>query len=94
MIYTPDTAVDRQLLSQSRELVREGMALLRSTDHLVSGQRLRDELAQERRKPPHRDGEKAGPARSSEGAPDRRSEQMRESKPGGHRQAQDNSGVR
>jgi hypothetical protein len=70
MIYTPDTDVDRQLLSQSRELVREGMALLRSTDHLVSGLRLRDELAQDRRKPPHRDSQKAGRARSFEGTPD------------------------
>jgi hypothetical protein len=63
MIHTPDTAVDKQLLSQSRELVRKGMALLRSTDHLVSGQRLRDELAQERRKPQHRDSRNAGIAR-------------------------------
>ncbi|MBP0114664.1 MULTISPECIES: hypothetical protein [Bradyrhizobium] len=62
MIYLPDTALDEQMLSQSRELVREGMALLRSTDHLVSAQRLRDELEEERRKPPRRD-RKSGKAR-------------------------------
>ncbi|MBR0960693.1 hypothetical protein [Bradyrhizobium japonicum] len=62
MIYTPDTALDSQLLSQSRELVREGLALLRSTDHLVSAQRLRNELEEERRKPPRRDS-KSGDAR-------------------------------
>lgn len=62
MIYTPDTALDSQLLSESRELVREAMALLRSTEHLVSAQRLRDELEEERRKPPRRDS-KSGDAR-------------------------------
>jgi len=62
MIFAPDTAADEQLLSHSHELVREGMALLRSTDHLVSAQRLRDELEEERRKPPRRDS-KSGKAR-------------------------------
>ncbi|PJG54090.1 hypothetical protein CVM73_16885 [Bradyrhizobium forestalis] len=61
MIFTPDTALDEQMLSQSRQLVREGLALLRSTDHLVSAQRLRDELEEERRKPPRRDS-KSGDA--------------------------------
>ncbi|AMA58682.1 hypothetical protein [Bradyrhizobium sp. CCGE-LA001] len=60
MIYAPDTAVDKQLLSHSRELVREAMALLRSSDHLVSAQRLRDELEQERGKPTPRDRQRAG----------------------------------
>ncbi|MGY3035407.1 hypothetical protein ACVIIV_004577 [Bradyrhizobium sp. USDA 4354] len=62
MIFAPDTAVDEQLLSHSRELVREGLALLRSTDHLVSAQRLRDELEEECRTPPRRDS-KPGRAR-------------------------------
>ena len=54
MIYSPNSAVDQQMLIQSRELVREAMALLRGSDHLVSGLRLRDELQQERHKPPRR----------------------------------------
>jgi hypothetical protein len=54
MIYSPNSAVDQQMLTQSRELVREALALLRDSDHLVSGQRLRDELQQERHKRPPR----------------------------------------
>ncbi|MBR0839203.1 hypothetical protein JQ607_03260 [Bradyrhizobium liaoningense] len=57
MIYTPNAATDAQLLSHSRELVREAMALLRRSDHLVSAQRLRDELEEERRRPPRRDSQ-------------------------------------
>ena len=60
MIHAPDIAADKQLLSHSRKLVREAMALLRSSDHLVSGPRLRDELEQDSRKPPHRDSRRAG----------------------------------
>ena len=56
MIYSPNSALDAQLLAHSRELVRDALVLLRNSDHLVSGQRLRDELAQERR------NERAGPA--------------------------------
>ncbi|PWE78198.1 hypothetical protein XF30_17040 [Bradyrhizobium sp. SUTN9-2] len=44
MIHAPNLAVDRQLLHHSWELVREAMALLRKSDHLVSAQRLRDDL--------------------------------------------------
>ncbi|MCP3373619.1 hypothetical protein [Bradyrhizobium cajani] len=57
MIHTPNSAADAQLLTHSRELVREAMALLRRSDHLVSAQRLRDELEEERRKPPRRDSQ-------------------------------------
>lgn len=60
MIYAPDTNVDKQLLSYSRELVREAMALLRRSDHLVHAMRLRDELEQERRNPPRRVSRKSG----------------------------------
>ncbi|MCP3389090.1 hypothetical protein NLM27_09920 [Bradyrhizobium sp. CCGB12] len=62
MIYTPNSAADAQLLAHSHEIVRESMALLRNSDHLVSGQRLRDELEQERRKPRRRNIERVGPA--------------------------------
>ncbi|MBB4397813.1 hypothetical protein [Bradyrhizobium sp. ERR14] len=89
MIYAPDTNIDKQLLSHSHELVREAMALLRSSDHLVSALRLRDELEQERRTrctPP------AGATADLQIR--RQSEQMREGEPGGHRQAQHNGGVR
>ena len=55
MIYSPDSALDKETLTHSRELVREAMALLRRTDHLVSAQRLREELEQQRRKPRHQD---------------------------------------
>ncbi|UQR59997.1 MULTISPECIES: hypothetical protein [Bradyrhizobium] len=94
MIYAPDPAVDRQLLSHSQELVREAMALLRSSDHLVSAQRLREELEQERRNPPHRDRQHPDKTAASEDRSRQRSEQMREGDPDGHRQAQDNCGVR
>ena len=60
MIYAPDSAADKQLLNHSRELVREAMALLRTSDHLVNRQRMRDELEQERDKPTPRDRERAG----------------------------------
>ena len=60
MIYATDTTADKKLLSRSRELVREAMALLRISDHLVSRQRLRDELAQERGKSTTRDGQGTG----------------------------------
>lgn len=56
-VYAPYSAVDMPLPSHSRELVREAMALLRSSDYLESGQRLRDELQQERREPPRRNNE-------------------------------------
>ena len=36
MIYSPNSAVDQQMLIQSRELLREAMALLRGSDHLVN----------------------------------------------------------
>jgi hypothetical protein len=52
MIYAPNSFVDQRLLSHSRELVREALALLRESDHLVGALRLRDELAQEHRRPP------------------------------------------
>jgi hypothetical protein len=84
MIHSPNPAVDSQMLTQSRELVREAMALLRNSDHLVSGQRLRDELQQERHRPQRREVRSVN----------RRSEQMREGKPDGHRPIQDNGGVR
>lgn len=60
MIYAPNPALDNQLLIHSHELVREAMALLRSSDHLVSAQRLRDELEQERRTPSRRTSQKSG----------------------------------
>ncbi|QIO33422.1 hypothetical protein [Bradyrhizobium sp. 1(2017)] len=61
MIYSPNSTLDAQMLRHSRELVRDALALLRSSDHLVSLQRLRDELEQERRRPPRRSNERAGP---------------------------------
>lgn len=60
MIYVPDTAVDK--LSASRASWCKGMTLLRSTDHLVSAQRLRDEPEEERRKPSRRDSPRSGHA--------------------------------
>ncbi|OAF11698.1 hypothetical protein [Bradyrhizobium neotropicale] len=47
MIYSPNSAIDAQLLTQSRELVHKALKLLRNSDHLVSGLRLRDELSRE-----------------------------------------------
>ncbi|MEK9284177.1 hypothetical protein MTR72_31815 [Bradyrhizobium sp. ISRA442] len=47
MIYSPNSALDAQLLNHSRELVFKALKLLRNSDHLVSGQRLRDELSRE-----------------------------------------------
>jgi hypothetical protein len=44
MVYAGNAALDARLLSHSRELVREALALLRNSDHLVSAQRLREEL--------------------------------------------------
>ena len=60
MIYTPNPITDKQLVNHSHELVRQAMALLRSSDHLVSAQRLRDELEQERRTPSRRTSQKSG----------------------------------
>ena len=51
MIYAPDTVIDKELLKHSRELVRKATALLRKSDHLISAQRLRDELGQPRDEP-------------------------------------------
>ncbi|KYG99117.1 hypothetical protein [Bradyrhizobium sp. DOA1] len=56
MIYATDTTADKKLLSRSHELVREAMALLRTSDHLVSRQRM-CEMAQERGKRRHQDGQ-------------------------------------
>ncbi|MGY8660737.1 hypothetical protein Q3C01_00030 [Bradyrhizobium sp. UFLA05-109] len=53
MIYTPDHPLDARVLANSREMVREALALLRDSDHLVSGLRLREELG--RREPPRSD---------------------------------------
>ncbi|WP_027551622.1 hypothetical protein [Bradyrhizobium sp. Cp5.3] len=47
MIYSPNSAIDAQLLTHSRDLVRKALALLRNSDHLVSAQRLREELSRE-----------------------------------------------
>ncbi|MCP3468759.1 hypothetical protein NLM33_00305 [Bradyrhizobium sp. CCGUVB1N3] len=44
MIYAPNHALDTKILASSRELVREALALLRNSDHLVSRLRLRDEV--------------------------------------------------
>ncbi|WP_407189373.1 hypothetical protein [Bradyrhizobium centrosematis] len=55
MTYAPNSALDKRIVSHSRELVREAMVLLRRSDHLVSWLRLRDELAEERRNPTLRD---------------------------------------
>lgn len=57
MSYAPNSALDKRIVSHSRELVREVMVLLRRSDHLVSWLRLRDELEDERRNPTHRDDE-------------------------------------
>ncbi|MCP3465679.1 MULTISPECIES: hypothetical protein [unclassified Bradyrhizobium] len=47
MIYTPNPALDTKVLANSRELVREALALLRGSDHLVSALRLREELGRQ-----------------------------------------------
>ncbi|MGY8638635.1 hypothetical protein RAD15_39835 [Bradyrhizobium sp. 14AA] len=60
MIYTPNTAVDKQLLNHSHALVREAMTLLRRSDHLVRTQRLREKLEQERRAKARRNGQTSG----------------------------------
>jgi hypothetical protein len=44
MIYTP-RAGDAQLLSFSRELVRDALEILRDSEHIARAQRIRDELA-------------------------------------------------
>ncbi|GLR83362.1 hypothetical protein [Bradyrhizobium iriomotense] len=68
MIYAPNHALDTKLLATSRELVREALALLRNSDHLVSGLRLRDELG--RRDLPPSEGQPSGrnvrPSRSQQ----------------------------
>ncbi|WP_192859610.1 hypothetical protein [Bradyrhizobium sp. DOA9] len=46
MIYTPNPTVDKQLVKHSHDLVRKAMALLRKSDHLVTEQRLRDEIVE------------------------------------------------
>ncbi|MBR0783118.1 hypothetical protein [Bradyrhizobium iriomotense] len=43
MIYIP-RAGDAQLLSFSRELVRDALEILRNSDHIAKAQRVRDEL--------------------------------------------------
>ncbi|MHC2618969.1 DNA-binding FadR family transcriptional regulator [Bradyrhizobium huanghuaihaiense] len=43
MIYTP-RAGDAQLLSFSRELVRDALKILRDSDHIARAQRVRDGL--------------------------------------------------
>ncbi|MGY4623943.1 hypothetical protein [Bradyrhizobium sp. USDA 4486] len=60
MIYAPDITADKQLLSHSRQLVREAMALLRSSDHLVSALRLRDGLEEDHDESSSRDDKRAG----------------------------------
>lgn len=57
MIFAPNSAVDAQLLNNSREQVQKALKLLRNSDHLVSGQRLRDELIRET---PRSEGEPSG----------------------------------
>ena len=66
MIYAPNPARDAKLLANSRELVREALALLRNSDHLVSAMRLRDELERpvRPRSEDHSSGRNARPARS------------------------------
>ncbi|MBB4367304.1 DNA-binding FadR family transcriptional regulator [Bradyrhizobium sp. cir1] len=44
MIYTARTG-DAQLLSFSRELVRDALKILRNSEHIARAQRVRDELA-------------------------------------------------
>ncbi|MBR1127967.1 hypothetical protein [Bradyrhizobium iriomotense] len=44
MIYTA-RAGDAQLMSFSRELVRDALKILRDSDHIARAQRARDELA-------------------------------------------------
>ncbi len=44
MAHTPG-AYEAQLLSFSRELVREALKVLRASDHIAQAQRVRDELA-------------------------------------------------
>jgi hypothetical protein len=63
MIYAPNSALDKQLLSHSRTLVRKAMSLLRKSDHLVSAQRLRAELEEDR---PREDRQKSGPDRGTD----------------------------
>ncbi|OAF10029.1 hypothetical protein AYJ54_12680 [Bradyrhizobium centrolobii] len=58
MIYSPNSALDARILNNSRELVREALALLRGSDHLVSPLRLREELT--RRESPHNEGQPSG----------------------------------
>jgi hypothetical protein len=43
-IYVPNTRLDAQVLIDSRQLVREALRLLRESDPLVRGLRLRDKL--------------------------------------------------
>ena len=43
MIYTPRTG-DAELLSFSRELVRDALEVLRNSEHIVRAQRARDAL--------------------------------------------------
>ena len=61
MIYAPNAALDAKLLSNSREMVREALALLRDSDNLVSAQRLRDELGRGEGQP---SGRNTQPSRS------------------------------
>jgi hypothetical protein len=86
MIFAPDLAVDKQLVSHSCELVREAVALLRSSDHLVSGQRLPMSW--------NGSGASANVTTARALAAHPRSQNMPEGKPGGHDQAQDDRGVR
>lgn len=58
-IYLPDTNLDTQVLIHSRRLVREALKLLRDSDPLVRGLRLRDELGN-----PSPEGDGASPRRS------------------------------
>lgn len=58
-IYLPDTNLDTQVLIHSRRLVREALKLLRDSDPLVRGLRLRDELGN-----PGAEGDGASPRRS------------------------------
>jgi hypothetical protein len=43
-VYAPNTRLDAQVLIHSRQLVREALKLLRDSDPLVRGLRLREEL--------------------------------------------------
>ena len=58
MIYAPNHALDTKVLANSRELLREALALLRNSDHLVSALRLREEL--ERREFSRSEGQPSG----------------------------------